>query len=33
VLLPAAVGVIAVWHVVLVRRHGVVPPLDEEGGR
>jgi len=33
VLLPAAVGVIAVWHVILVRRHGVVPPLDEEGGR
>ena len=28
VLLPLVVGVIAVWHVVLVRRHGVVPPLD-----
>ncbi len=28
VLLPLAVGVIAVWHVILVRRHGVVPPLD-----
>lgn len=27
-LLPVVVGVIAVWHVVLVRRHGVVPPLD-----
>ena len=31
-LLPLAVGVIAVWHVVLVRRHGVVPPIDAEGG-
>jgi len=31
VLLPVAVGVIAVLHVVLVRRHGVVPPLDTEG--
>jgi hypothetical protein len=29
-LLPLAVGVIAVMHVVLVRRHGVVPPLDDE---
>ena len=28
VLLPVAVGVVAVLHVVLVRRHGVVPPLD-----
>jgi len=28
VLLPFAVGVITVLHVVLVRRHGVVPPLD-----
>ena len=27
-LLPFVVGVIAVWHVILVRRHGVVPPLD-----
>jgi ubiquinol-cytochrome c reductase cytochrome b subunit len=32
VLLPVAVGVIAVWHVVLVRRHGVVPPIDAEQG-
>jgi ubiquinol-cytochrome c reductase cytochrome b subunit len=32
VLLPFAVGVIAVWHVVLVRRHGVVPPIDAEQG-
>ena len=30
VLLPFAVGVIAVVHVVLVRRHGVVPPLGAE---
>jgi ubiquinol-cytochrome c reductase cytochrome b subunit len=30
VLLPGVVGVIAVWHVVLVRRHGVVPPLDAD---
>jgi quinol-cytochrome oxidoreductase complex cytochrome b subunit len=31
VLLPAVVGAIAVWHVVLVRRHGVVPPIDCDG--
>ena len=30
VLLPLAVGLIAVLHVVLVRRHGVVPPIGEE---
>lgn len=30
VLLPFAVGVIAVIHVVLVRRHGVVPPIGAE---
>jgi len=30
VLLPLAVGVIAVLHVVLVRRHGVVPPIDAQ---
>jgi hypothetical protein len=29
-LLPIAVGIIALMHVVLVRRHGVVPPLDDE---
>jgi ubiquinol-cytochrome c reductase cytochrome b subunit len=29
-LLPVAVGIIAVMHVVLVRRHGVVPPLDDD---
>jgi ubiquinol-cytochrome c reductase cytochrome b subunit len=26
-LLPLVVGVIVVWHVLLVRKHGVVPPL------
>ncbi len=31
VLLPFAVGIIAVMHVVLVRRHGVVPPIDADG--
>ena len=30
VLLPLAVGVIVVLHVVMVRRHGVVPPLGDE---
>ncbi|MEO6144818.1 MAG: cytochrome b N-terminal domain-containing protein [Dermatophilaceae bacterium] len=30
VLLPFAVGVMTVLHVVLVRRHGVVPPIDAE---
>ena len=28
VLLPLVIGVIVVLHVILVRRHGVVPPLD-----
>ena len=27
-LLPLVVGVVVVWHVLLVRRHGVVPPID-----
>ena len=27
-LLPLVVGAIAVWHVLLVRRRGVVPPID-----
>jgi ubiquinol-cytochrome c reductase cytochrome b subunit len=31
-LLPSAVGIIAVVHIILVRRHGVVPPIDAEGG-
>ncbi len=30
VLLPLAVGVIVVAHVILVRRHGVVPPIGAE---
>ncbi|MEP7034437.1 MAG: cytochrome b N-terminal domain-containing protein [Dermatophilaceae bacterium] len=30
VLLPFAVGFLTVVHVVLVRRHGVVPPIDAE---
>jgi quinol-cytochrome oxidoreductase complex cytochrome b subunit len=28
VLLPLVVGVLVVWHIILVRRHGVVPPFD-----
>jgi quinol-cytochrome oxidoreductase complex cytochrome b subunit len=32
VLLPLAVGVLAVLHVLMVRRHGVVPPLGDELG-
>jgi quinol-cytochrome oxidoreductase complex cytochrome b subunit len=28
VLLPFAVGAITVMHVIMVRRHGVVPPID-----
>lgn len=28
-LLPLALGAIVGWHVILVRRHGVVPPIDE----
>ncbi len=32
VLLPLGVGAVVVLHIVLVRRHGVVPPLDAEGG-
>src|SRR5436190_403475 len=30
VLLPLAVGILTVVHVVLVRRHGVVPPIGDE---
>jgi quinol-cytochrome oxidoreductase complex cytochrome b subunit len=33
VLLPVVIGLVAVWHVVLVRRHGVVPPIDAEAGQ
>ncbi|KRE57186.1 cytochrome b N-terminal domain-containing protein [Phycicoccus sp. Soil748] len=32
VLLPLAIGLITVLHVVLVRRHGVVPPIDARDG-
>jgi len=28
VLLPLGVGLITLWHIILVRRHGVVPPID-----
>lgn len=31
-LLPALVGSLVVVHLVLVRRHGVVPPIDAESG-
>ena len=30
VLLPVVVGVLVVLHVILVRRHGVVPPIDAD---
>jgi hypothetical protein len=35
VLLPLAVGAIVVWHVLLIRRRGVVPPIDarQEGSK
>jgi ubiquinol-cytochrome c reductase cytochrome b subunit len=29
-LLPMAIGAVTVMHIVLVRRHGVVPPIDAE---
>ena len=29
-LLPLVVGLITVFHIILVRRHGVVPPLDAD---
>ncbi len=32
-LLPVVVGVIVVWHVLLVRKHGVVPPLPLKADR
>jgi quinol-cytochrome oxidoreductase complex cytochrome b subunit len=31
VLLPIGVVIIAGLHVLLVRRHGIVPPFDESG--
>jgi len=30
-LLPLTLGFIVVWHVILVRRKGVVPPIEEGG--
>ena len=30
VLLPLAVGVLVLLHLILVRRHGIVPPIDAE---
>ena len=30
VLLPFAVGAITVLHIILIRRHGVVPPIDAD---
>jgi quinol-cytochrome oxidoreductase complex cytochrome b subunit len=30
ILLPFVLGVLVVWHVLLVRRHGVVPPFAHE---
>ncbi|MGZ6792837.1 MAG: cytochrome b N-terminal domain-containing protein [Mycobacteriales bacterium] len=32
VLLPLVVGLLTVGHVLLVRRHGVVPPIDDPDG-
>lgn len=29
-LLPIVVGVLVIWHVLLVRRRGVVPPIDAQ---
>ena len=31
-LLPLLIGVLVIAHVILVRRHGVVPPIDAEAG-
>uniref|UniRef100_UPI00058EAEE8 cytochrome b N-terminal domain-containing protein n=1 Tax=Sedimentibacter sp. B4 TaxID=304766 RepID=UPI00058EAEE8 len=30
VLLPGALGVLVLVHIILVRRHGVVPPIEAE---
>ena len=30
-LLPLVLGVIIVGHILLVRKHGIVPPIDAEG--
>ena len=29
-LLPLIVGIVVVMHVIMIRRHGVVPPIDAE---
>ena len=29
ILFPLVLGLLVVWHIVLVRRHGVVPPFEE----
>jgi len=29
-LLPLALGIIVVWHIILVRKKGVVPPIDND---
>jgi len=29
-LLPLALGGIVVWHILLVRKMGVVPPIDND---
>ncbi len=29
-LLPLVVGIIVIWHILLVRRKGVVPPIDND---
>ena len=31
ILLPVAVVALVAWHVLLVRRHGVVPPYPAKG--
>ena len=30
-LLPLALGFLVIWHILLVRRKGVVPPIDNDG--
>ena len=32
VLLPFVLGLLTVWHILLVRRHGIVPPIDAPTG-
>jgi ubiquinol-cytochrome c reductase cytochrome b subunit len=33
ILLPLAVVALVVWHVLLVRRHGVVPPYPAKAAK